>query len=379
MFRLSVLGLLAATVAWGQTPAIVIDGGKLNIALGGFSGGNTQAREILANDLTMSGAFRITPAAEALYTASAVAQADSLAGTVTDKSGAVVLSGNFRGDARSTVHQFADAIVEKLTQQKGIATSRVAFISAATGRKEAYVMDIDGANVRQLTNDKSISLGPKFSPDGNLIAYTTYKGGYPDIWVIDLAAKSRRAVAAFPGTNQSPAFSPDGARLAAILSKDGNTELYTLPASGGAPVRLTRTRGTESSPTWSPDGGTIAFVSDDRGSPQIFTVPAGGGNLTRINTFSTYTTEPDWSPDGKKLAYSVRVAGGNQIAMTTLATSEQKVLTSSGTNETPSWARNSRHLVHARGGNLYLLDSITRESIQLKNNLSQCSEPACSR
>jgi len=381
MLRLLAIGFLAALApcAWSQTPAIVIEGGKINITLGGFTGSNTQARDILANDLALSGAFKITPPAEAPYTASAVAGADSLTGTVADKSGAVILSQTFRGDARSSVHQFADAIVEKLTNQKGIATTRVAFISAATGHKEVYLMDIDGANLRQLTNDKSISVGPKFSPNGNSIAYTTYKGGYPDIWAIDLASKSRRAIAEFSGTNQSPAYSPDGSRLAVILSKDGNTELYTMPASGGSPTRLTRSRGTESSPTWSPDGSTIAFISDDRGTPQVVTVPASGGAPSRINTFSTYTTEPDWSPDGKKLAYSVRVAGGNQIAITTLATGEQKVLTSSGVNEAPSWTRNSRHLVHVRGGRLYLLDSVTRESIQLKTSIGQASEPSCSR
>jgi TolB protein len=375
---LALLGVVSAS-SFAQTPVITIEGGKLNIALGGFSGSHTAAKDILVNDLTLSGAFKITPPAEAPYTASAVANPDSLTGTLTDRSGAILFSETFRGETRSTVHQFADAIVEKLTNQKGIATSKVAFISEVAGKKEVHLMDIDGANVRQLTNDKSLSLGPKFSPDGNLIAYSTYKGGYPDIWIIDLAAKSRRPVATFPGTNQSPAFSPNGTTLAAILSKDGNTELYTLSIGGGAPFRLTRTSGTEATPSWSPDGSTIAFISDDRGSPQLLTIPAAGGSPSRINTASSYTTEPDWSPDGKKIAYSVRVAGGNQIAFTTLATGEQKVLTSSGTNETPSWTRNSRHLVYARGGALYLLDSLTRESVQIKNNLGKSSEPSVTR
>lgn len=370
---------LSLSAACGQEGAIVITKGKVNVALGGFSGSHAQARDILSNNIAMSGVLQVSAASEAAYTVSAVANTDSLTGTVVDASGATVLSQTFRGEARSTVHQFTDAVVEKLTGQKGIATTRVTFVSAQSGHKEVYIMDIDGGNLRQLTNDKTISLGPKFSPEGGRIAYTSYKSGWPAIWTIDLAARSRSITAQFPGTNQSPAFSPDGNTLAVVLSKDGNTDLYTLSASGGGATRLTRTRGTEASPTWSPDGATIAYISDDRGSPQVFTIAASGGAPNRVNTQSGYTTEPDWSPDGKRLAYSIRVGGGNQIAMTTLASGEQKVLTSSGNNETPSWARNSRHLVHARGGALYLLDSVTRESIPLRINLGRCSEPSCSR
>jgi TolB protein len=385
MIRTPILFLFSAfcslTSLSAQAPVIVIDAGKLNIAMGGFSGANAdQARSILSNDLTLSSAFKITPAAEAAYTASAVANAGSIVGTVKSGNGQMILSETFNGDVRAATHAFADAIVEKLTNQKGIASSKVTFISAHTGKKEVYLMDIDGANVRQLTNWNNTSIGPKFSPDGDRIAYTSWKSGYPDVWVMTLSAKKQSNLTKdFAGTNQSASFSPDGGTLALVMSKDGNTELYTMPSAGGAPTRLTRTRGTESTPTWSPDGSTLAFISDDRGTPQVYTIPASGGQLQRINTSSSYATETDWSPDGKKLSYSVRVAGGNQIAMTTLATGEQKVLTTSGNNESASWTRNSRHLVYGRGGALYLLDSITRESVQLKNNVTKSSEPHCTR
>jgi len=383
MIRNTLIALLiTSTIVSAQSPVITIEGGKLNIAMGGFSGTHAdEVRSILSNDLTLSSAFKITAANEAAFTASAIARDGSIAGTVISGNGQTILSDNFNGDVRAATHAFADAIVEKLTNQKGIASSKVTFVSAQSGHKEIYIMDIDGygASVRQLTQDKSISLGPKFSPDHNRIAYTTWKGGFADVWVMNLSAKKRSAVATFGGTNQSPSFSPDGNTLALILSKDGNTELYTMPAEGGNPTRLTRTRGTEATPTWSPDGSTIAYISDERGTPQVYTIPANGGQPQRINTSSSYATETDWSPDGKKLVFSVRVAGGNQIAMTLLPGAEPKVLTTSGNNESPSWARNSRHVVYARAGALYLLDSVTRESVQLKNNISKSSEPYCSR
>lgn len=360
-------------------PDIVVTG-RIDLALNTLTGSNgAAASAVLKNDLSMLGFFNLTSAEASSVIIKGIASADSVQGTVIDKKGAVILNQTFTGGWRKATHQFADAIVEKLTGTPGIATSTVTFVSAQSGHKEVYVMDLDGANVRQLTNDKSISLGPKFSKAGNQITYTSYKSGYPDVWIIDLSNSNRRRISFYPGVNSGPSFSPSGDLIALTLSKDGNTELYTISANGGSPQRLTRTRGTEASPTWSPDSSTLAYISDDRGSPQLFTIPATGGTGQRINTAASYTTEPDWSPDGSKIAYSIQAAGQNQIALTSVANSQQSVLTSSGTNETPSWARNSRHIVFARAGKLYLIDSISLQTTALVNGLTLNSEPNCSR
>ncbi len=381
LFLLSALISLPACLR-AQPAEITIEAGRINIAVEDLTGPNgAEASKVLRNDLAMSGVFNIVTAADAQFTARGAFGSGGLAGSAAGRDGAARLNKTFGGDWRQATHEFADSLVETLTEgrQKGIATSRVAFISKQTGQKELYIMDIDGANVRQLTNDKRISLGPRFAPDGRRIAYTSYSSGYPDVWVVDLVNSQRQRIAAFPGVNQSPAFSPDGTQIALILSKDGNTDLYAMPATGGNPRRLSRTSGTEATPTWSPDGRQIAFISDDRGNPQIYIIPVTGGALQRFNTFSTYTTEVDWSPDGAKLAYSIRSAGTNQIAVSDVRSGEQKVLTSSGLNETPGWTRNSRHLVYSRDGKIYLLDSVTRQSIHINNGVSQCSEPAASR
>jgi TolB protein len=363
-----------------QNSNIVVQGG-IDLCISSVGGANGAAsNKVLQNDLKMIGSFNLTTAEAASVIVKATASADSVQGTLSDKSGAVLLNQTFSGGWRKATHQFADAIVEKLTGTPGIATSSVAFVSAQSGHKELYIMDIDGANVRQLTQDKTISLGPKFSKDGNQIAYTSYKSGYPDVWVIDLANSNRRKVSFYPGVNSGPSFSPNGSNIALTLSKDGNTELYTIAAGGGSPERLTRSRGTEASPTWSPDSSTIAYISDDRGTPQLYTIGTAVGSAPqRINTSASYTTEPDWSPDGAKIVYSIQAAGQNQIAFSTLSNSQQSILTTGGNNETPSWARNSRHVVFARSGKLYLLDSLTKTTTALENGLSRNSEPNISR
>jgi TolB protein len=378
-FLACLLAALLPTSVFAQNPTIVIEKPQIfNVHIEGISGANgSSAAETLKKDLQVTGMFKIVGANEADYTIRG-AFSGMLSGTLA-KGASPVFNKSFGGDWREATHAFADAIMEQLTGLPGIASTQVAFVSAQSGSKEICLMDLNGENARQLTSDKKISVGPKISADATRIAYTSNKSGWNDVWVIDLANSSRRPVAAFPGLNSGAIFSPDGGSLALTLSKDGNNDLYTMPASGGSPTRLTRTRGTESSPTWSPNGSEIAYVSDDRGSPQIYIIPASGGTPNRIKTNASYTTEPAWSPDGKVLAYSIQAAGQFQIGLTEIASSQQKVLATGGTAESPSWTRNSRHLIYSSKGKLYLIDSWTGRSIEVTNGVSKCSQPSCSR
>ncbi|MEM6602137.1 MAG: biopolymer transporter Tol [Verrucomicrobiota bacterium] len=368
------LGLTSAAIA--QNPVITVEAGSsipVSITASGELG------KILKNDFTLTGVSTVVPADQAEFIISASSTGSGVSGTLKSTSGQTRFTKSFSGDLRSAAHQLADAVIQDMTGKPGIATSKVTFISKQSGKKEVYIMDIDGEKVRQITRDQSIALGPKFSPDGQRIAFTSYKSGYPDVWVIDLARSTKRAIAFFPGVNSGASFSPDGNTLALTLSKDGNTDLYTMPAAGGNPTRIARTRGTEASPSWSPNGSEVVFVSDVRGSPQLYIVPADGGSLSRLQTFASYTTEPNWSPDGNFIAYSIMTAGQSQIAITDLRTKKQTIITSSGNNESPSWARDSRHLVFARSGKLYLCDTVTRKTTPLTRNISSCTEPNVSR
>jgi len=376
------LGLASGAYGQQATNQIVVEGStRVPVAVGNFSGARGEdSKKLFQTDLNLSGMFNLNAGAETAYSIQATVTESSVTGTVTDsKTNAAVLTQTFDGGWRLATQKFADAAFKKMTGVDGFFTSKVAFVSAQSGNKEIYLMDIDGGNIRQLTNDRVISLGPKFSKDGGLIAYTSYLKGYADVWIIDLAGGNKRRVSFYPGINSGAAFSPDGSLLALTLSKDGNTELYTISSNGGSPNRLTTTRGTEATPSWSPDGQKIVYVSDDRGSAQIFIKPVSGGPGTLLRTNSTYTTEPVWSPDGKSIAYSIRSSGQSQIGLTVIASGEQKILTKTGANETPAWTGNSRHLVYANNGRLYVLDSVTGQTIQIDNGLGQCSEPTVAK
>jgi TolB protein len=180
------------------------------------------------------------------------------------------------------INQFADDIVETITGNPGIATTKIAFVGTASGPKEIYLADYDGNNSRRLTSDRSISVAPSLGPGARNLAYTGYHEGYPDVYVIDVASGARQRVVKAPGTNSGAAISPDGGKMALTMSKDGNPEIYITGLRGGMARRLTRTRGVESSPTWSPNGSELIYSSDNGAVRKHF-------DCTKVPPFSRET------------------------------------------------------------------------------------------
>lgn len=368
--------LCCSFVLHAQEATITVKKGEAtSIAIKPFTGSNGAATaKVVQNDLDLSGFFLISPAARASFSVGGTSNGDSLQGTVTDSNGGVVLQKTYSGNPRAAAHQFSDDIVETLTGNKGIASSKIAFVGARTGRKEIYSADYDGANVHQLTHDGTISVAPTLSHDGAKLAYTGYQSGYADIYLIDLRSGARHRIVKFPGTNSGAAFSPDGSRIAATLSKDGNPELYIIGANGAGARRLTRTRGVESSPTWSPNGSELIYSSDERGGPQLFRIGAGGGSGKWLSTGYGYCTEPSWSPDGKKVAFTVR-QGGFSIAILDLTSGTTRIVAQ---GEDPVWGADSRHIIFSSGSTLVLLDTIKGRPTTIISGVGKVSEPTWS-
>ena len=371
------IALIAITPAVAQEATITVKkSDTLNIALKPFAGPDGGlAGKIVQNDLDLSGLFSIGLPERATYSVSGTAAGGSLQGIVTDNRGSVVLQKNYSGNIRQSAHRFSDDIVQTLTGSKGIASSKIAFVSNRSGSKEIYIADYDGANAVQLTRDGAISVAPAISPDGGRVAYTGYQSGYADIYLIDLASGARSRILKFPGTNSGASFSPEGGRIACTLSRDGNPELYIASANGGGANRLTRTRGVESSPSWSPNGSEIIYSSDERGGPQLYRISAGGGSGRLVPTGYGYCTEPSWSPDGTKVAFTAR-QGGFNIGVVDLASGATRLLAQ---GQDPAFGPNSRHIIYSDGSSLILLDSIKGRRTPIVTGVGKVSEPSWSR
>lgn len=251
-----------------------------------------------------------------------------------------------RDAAASIMHRCADEIMVRFTGEPGIAQTKIAFLSTQNGNKELFVMDQDGANLRQLTRDRSIVLSPAWSPDGREIAITTYRDRNPDLVAIGLNGNGRRPLSQQPGINSAPAWSPDGSRIAVVLSKDGNPEIYSMNRNGTDVRRLTNHPAIDTSPAWSPTGRQIAFVSDRAGSPQIYIMDAEGSNVRRLTYQGNYNASPSWSPRGDRIAFASMEGGRFDIYVISVDGSGLSRLTmANGSNENPSWSPDGRFLV----------------------------------
>ncbi len=247
---------------------------------------------------------------------------------------------------RLAAHRFTEEVLRQLTGVKGMGSSEIVFSGGETGKKEIYIADYDGANVKRLTNHGSISIKPKVSPDGNKIAYLSYKDRYSFLYIFNRHTGESVPLSKEVGLNSAPAWAPDGQYLAMTLSKDGNTEIYLKNMDGTNARRLTNNKAGDTSPVFSPDGSRIAFVSDRIGNPNIFVMNVDGSNATRVSFQGGSSYDPTWSPDGKSIAYVAEKTGeGLEIYMMDAnGQNPQRLTDTPGSNESPSWSPDSRHV-----------------------------------
>jgi TolB protein len=255
--------------------------------------------------------------------------------------------------ARIIAHKFADEIIFRLGGGiPGVAESQIYFVSSRTGHKEIWAMDYDGANQRQITHLNSISLSPRISPDGSRLAFSSMTKSGWDILMYSMDLNRLVSFPKFGGTNLSPAWSSDGTKLAFSSSRSGDPEIYTADQSGGNLKRVTSFKGPDVSPVWNrKTNAQIAWVSGRTGLPQIYTMEGDGTNVQRL-TDQGYAVSPAWSPNGQFLAfawirhYGPGAPGASDIYLMDVASKQWVQLThDGGRNDFPSWSPDGRHLV----------------------------------
>ncbi len=262
----------------------------------------------------------------------------------------------YRGQARQQddmILRFADALVEEFTGEPGISRTSIAYVSDETGRKEIYISDVLGRSRRQVTRHRHLCVSPRFTPDGNFLAYTTYHRGNQDLYITDLRQnRVTRALSRRKGMNLAPAFSPDGRTMVLTLSKDGSPDLYLLDRKGKILRRLTRRAGINVSPSFAPDGKSLVFVSDRSGRPQLYIMDMQSLKVRRLTFQGSENSEPSWSPKGDRIAYTSLVDGHYQIFTIDPAGGTPRQVTSAwGEYESPTWSPDGRQIAFSRRRN----------------------------
>ena len=167
-------------------------------------------------------------------------------------------------DLRLTAHRIADRIYEKITGERGVFATRIAYVVQTSPKSwELHIADADGFNPQAALRSREPIISPAWAPDGTRLAYVSFESGKPVVYVHSVATGERRAVANFRGSNSAPAWSPDGRSLAVTLTREGNSQVFLMNADGSNVRRLTTSSGIDTEPAFSADGGSIT------GSPSL--------------------------------------------------------------------------------------------------------------
>jgi TolB protein len=250
-------------------------------------------------------------------------------------------------DLRLAAHRIADAIYERLTGDKGVFATRIAYVTRAANRYTLRITDADGEGGQVALSSVEAIISPAWSPDGRELAYVSFEQQKAVVWIQDVATGQRRPVANFRGSNSAPAWSPDGRQLVASLSRDGGTQLFSMGRDGSGLRRLTQSSAIDTEATFAPDGRSIYFVSDRGGGPQVYRMPAAGGNAERVSFTGGYNISPAISPDGRTVAYISRVSGAFRLHTLDLASGNIQALTDTNDDESPSFAPNGKLIIYA--------------------------------
>jgi TolB protein len=352
----------------------------LPIGINTFAGG-TEAQQLTAiveNDLRLSGQFKIIPSPNAAIDAQSAmgswrqAGADSvLTGQVTHTSGnryevsfelldaaahgRLILNKSYPVGAealRALAHHISDEVYQKLTGERGIFSTRMAYILVhRNGEKASYsleVADVDGYNPQSLLVSTEPIMSPTWSPDGSQIAYVSFEKKKAQIFTVAVETGKRRLLTDFQGINGAPSWSPDGRELAVVLSKGGSPKIYRVDLSNGAMKQLTFGDSIDTEPRYSPDGRSILFTSGRGGSPQIYRLSLADGKITRLTYEGNYNARASYTPNQRQIVMLHRGEDRQfNIAVQNSDSSQISTLTFAPLDESPSVSPNGRLVLYA--------------------------------
>lgn len=263
----------------------------------------------------------------------------------------VVLAKQYEGDSsqlKKMAHRFANEVMKHYTGFPGVFGTQISFSSRVGRFKELFVMEMDGSEIRQLTNDRGLALSSAWDPSGTKLVYTSFRNRVPDLFLIDIASKSVKQLTRTTDLEIGAHFL-NSDQIVFSRTEGSDSDIMVMNIDGSGLRRVTPpNRAIDVSPVPSPDGSQIVFCSNRGGGAQIYVMGADGSNPHRVSFGqSKQCTAPTWSPAGDKIAFVCISDGGQNIFVSDPSGSNAVQLTSVGKNEDPEFSADGRHITFA--------------------------------
>jgi lysophospholipase L1-like esterase len=263
---------------------------------------------------------------------------------------------------------------QSVSTATGAGTSGIAFSSDRDGDDEVYVMDVEGGNPTNLTNNLVFDDGqPSWSPDGKQIAFVSNRDGNREIYIMDADGENPTRVTNNPDADHDPSWSPAGDRILFTRGQEGTSwngnSIYGINPDGTneqhrATPPVSNSEIFQYDPAWSPDAGGLAwgvFVFALNGGPTacgddfcwLLAADDSGSGRIRGGGTTTFFPAPDWHPRGRDLVYNCASNPTNLCAAGFNGDGE----TSLGAGSHGSWSPDGSSIAFDNGGDVYTMDA----------------------
>lgn len=160
---------------------------------------------------------------------------------------------------------------------------------------DIWAMNLDGTGLVELLDEPpTADFNPQWSPDGSQVLFVSDRTGNFDLFVMDADGSNIVQLTDDPGRDFEARWSPDGGRIAFASDRAGTQDIWLMEADGGNLVQLTDFAGIQDDPAWSPDGQYIVFGSDHGGQWDLWRISVDGADLVQITDDEFLDFFPDW-------------------------------------------------------------------------------------
>lgn len=221
----------------------------------------------------------------------------------------------------------------------------LAFVARLREGLSVKVVRADGTGERTIFSD-GVNLDPRWSPDGRMFAFVREgTETRSDIWVAEVSSGEARCISR-DGLNSAPRWSPDGSQI--LFHSRGETwsGLYTTTAGGWVFLgRIAEGRGG----CWSPGGEWIAYSAGPVSREDIWLTHVGTASANPVTGLAAGFCLPTWSPDGNWLAFLSDWHGSPDVWVLPLEGGPPRLLAEdTNLRAPPAWSPDSRWLLFTK-------------------------------